>query len=75
MNFIVLHACGGYHLFNFLFQANIALYGIGLDDTSIEKSEYGTVLTLARRYIDLIRKFQSSGPYYLGKDLYEVYLE
>ncbi|XP_028397228.1 non-reducing polyketide synthase cla3-like [Dendronephthya gigantea] len=47
-------------------QAKIALYGIGVDDTSIEKSDYGTVLTLARRYVDLIRKIQPSGPFYLA---------
>ena len=56
-------------MFNFLFQAYISLYGIGVDDTSIEKSDYGTVLTLARRYVDLIRKIQPSGPFYLGMEI------
>ncbi|XP_028418839.1 uncharacterized protein LOC114544380 [Dendronephthya gigantea] len=47
-------------------QAHVALYGIGVDDTSFERSEYGTVLTLARRYVDLIKKIQPEGPFYLA---------
>jgi thioesterase domain-containing protein len=45
----------------------MALYGIGVDDASFEKSDYGTVFTLAQRYVDFIRKIQPRGPYYLGK--------
>ncbi|XP_028415494.1 uncharacterized protein LOC114538524 [Dendronephthya gigantea] len=47
-------------------QVHIALYGIGVDDTSFQKSDYGTVLTLAQRYVDLIKKIQPSGPFYLA---------
>ncbi len=44
---------------------NVSLYGIGVDDTSFEMSDYGTVLTLAQRYVGFIQKLQPSGPYYL----------
>ena len=52
----------------FIFQPHVALYGIGVDDTSFQKSDYGTVPTLARRYVDLIKKIQPNGPFYLGKN-------
>ncbi|CAB3989462.1 Phthiocerol synthesis polyketide synthase type I [Paramuricea clavata] len=47
-------------------STNIALYGIGVDDASFEKSDYGTVFTLAQRYVDFIQKIQPRGPYYLA---------
>ncbi|CAB4025205.1 Phthiocerol synthesis polyketide synthase type I, partial [Paramuricea clavata] len=47
-------------------QINVALYGIGMDDVSRKKSDYGSVLALAQKYTDLIQKIQPRGPYYLA---------
>ncbi|XP_028418020.1 uncharacterized protein LOC114542749 [Dendronephthya gigantea] len=47
-------------------QTHVALYGIGVNDTSFESSEYGSVLTLARRYVGLIKEIQPEGPFYLA---------
>ena len=57
-------------IFLSLFQTNVALYGIGVEDTFFEKSEYGSVMSLAQRYVGFIQNIQSRGPYYLGKCVY-----
>ena len=46
----------------------MALYSIGTDDVMFENEDYGTVRSLARQYIELIKTVQKIGPYYLGTD-------
>lgn len=38
-----------------------------MEDTSFKKSEYGSVMSLAQRYVGLIQNIQPCGPFYLGK--------
>lgn len=61
-----------YHFFLVIFKTNVALYGIGIDENFFETSDYGTVSTLAKLYITLIKSIQRLGPYYLGK--FDIYI-
>ena len=45
----------------------VALYGIGVDESTCEINDYGTVSGLAKRYVRLIQEIQPNGPYNLGK--------
>ena len=51
---------------NFVLQTLVALYSIGLDDSTYQTSAYGTVQVLGKRYLELIQKEQPRGPYYIG---------
>ena len=51
----------------FVLQTSVSLYGIGEEDNLPEKSKYGSVMSLAQRYVGLIQNMQPRGPYYLGK--------
>ena len=51
----------------FFFQELVSFYSIGLAETTIEKDDVESVQTMAKRYVQLIKTEQSTGPYYLGK--------
>ena len=51
----------------FFFQELVSFYSIGLAETTIEKDDFESVQTMAKRYVQLIKTEQSTGPYYLGK--------
>ena len=67
MFIVMIKLLGTRQIKRFFFQELVSFYSIGLAETTIEKDDFESVQTMAKRYVQLIKTEQSTGPYYLGK--------